>query len=303
MTWLSALLLAVMAALPAGPGRAAAAEALIPPLKLPEGQWRPLSQVQDRGLQGKLERALKQNDRWRALIARKDLAVALVDLAAPPAPRYAQVNGDVMMRTASLPKLAILLAAYHSFENRDLQETPEIRSDLIDMIKWSSNPASNRLIDRMGLGKIDALMLSDRYRFYDPAKGGGIWLGGGYPPTLERPDPVKGIIHGATAGQVCRFYYLLAYGRLVSPEASRQMLKILAYPLLDDKFVSVLGKSVPPNRLYRKSGTFKIWHSDSVLVWGEGRQRYILVALVQNEQGEQILKDLVPGVEKLLGLK
>lgn len=300
MSPILAILLAVLVVLPGGAARAA--EPLTLPLSLAEGEWRPLRQVQDRALQARLERALKQNGLWRSLIDRGEMSVGLVDLADHRAPRFAQVNGDTMLPAASLPKIAILLAAYHSFADGGLKETLPIRADLIDMIKWSSNPAANRMIDRIGLRKIDNLLLSSRYRFYDPKKGGGIWVGGGYPPSYEQyPDPLKNIIHTATATQVCRFYYLLAYGRLINPEPSRQMLKILSYPLLQDKFVSVLETSVPPNRLYRKSGTFKIWHADSVLVWGEEPwRRYILVSLVQNAQGEQILRELVPKMEQLL---
>jgi beta-lactamase class A len=113
-------------------------------------------------------------------------------------------------------------------------------------------------------------------------------------------EPITGLSHTATAYQVCRFYYLLAYGRLVSPEGSRRMLKILAFPDLPGKFVSVLEKAVPPNHLYRKSGEVRNFHGDSILVWDTGWRRYILVALIWDEGGEQILKELVPVAEKVL---
>jgi beta-lactamase class A len=99
---------------------------------------------------------------------------------------------------------------------------------------------------------------------------------------------------------VCRFYYLLAYGKLINTKRSAQMLQVLSNPGLDDKFVSVLEQSMPPDRLFRKNGTFRITHCDSVLVWGEGWRRYILVGLVEDAQGEQILRDLVPVAERLL---
>ena len=106
--------------------------------------------------------------------------------------------------------------------------------------------------------------------------------------------------HTATAYQLCRFYYLLAYGRLISPERSRQMLKILAFPDLPGKFVSVLETAVPPNHLYRKSGEVRGFHADSILVWDTGWRRYILVAMIEDERGEQILKELVPVAENVL---
>ena len=65
------------------------------------------------------------------------------------------------------------------------------------------------------------------------------------------------------------------------------MLKILAFPDLPGKFVSVLAGAVPPNRLYRKSGEVRGFHGDSVLVWGGTGRRYILVALIEDEGGNR----------------
>jgi beta-lactamase class A len=79
------------------------------------------------------------------------------------------------------------------------------------------------------------------------------------------------------------------------------MLAILSSPELDDKFVKVLEPEVPLRCLHRKSGEWRSWHSDSVLVWGEQHwRRYILVGLVDNRRGEQVLKGLVPMAEHLL---
>ena len=97
------------------------------------------------------------------------------------------------------------------------------------------------------------------------------------------PEPIKGLSHAATASQVCRFYYQLAMGNLVSRERSREMLEILVNPEIDHKFVNTLKKTVPRAILFRKSGTWRTWHADSVLVWGPGWRRYIAVALVDNK--------------------
>ena len=108
------------------------------------------------------------------------MAVGLVDLSNPTAPRFAQVNGNTMMYGASLPKLMVLLAAFQGFETGALKDTPEVHRDLIDMIRRSDNLAASRMIGRIGLRKIEALASDPRYQFYDPKKGGGIWLGGTY---------------------------------------------------------------------------------------------------------------------------
>lgn len=297
---LGALLLAVLALCALhGAGEAGKAPAL--PLCVSDPQWHPLSQRWDHRLQAKLDQALKPQKLWLSLIAQGKMAIGLVDLSDPNVPRFARVNGDTMMYAASLPKIAILLAAFQGFTDGTLKDTPQIHTDLIEMIRRSDNHAASQVIARIGLKRIERVILDPRYRFYDLKKGGGIWVGGTFRPHGEQnPDPLKDLIQAATVDQVCRFYYLLAYGRLINPERSRQMLKILAFPDLHDKFVIMLEGAVPSNRLYRKSGEFRGSYSDSILVWDDTWRRYILVAMAEHPQGEQILRQLVPAVEQIL---
>jgi beta-lactamase class A len=290
---------AVLGVLLAGLSGAAAAPTL--PLKVADRDWRPLAQRYDQGLQDRLEGALKKHPLWQSLILEEKMAVGLVDLADPRAPRFARVNGNTMMYAASLPKIAILLAAFQGFEDCTLKETPALQAEMVEMIRRSDNVAASQVIDRIGLKKIEGVILDPRYRFYDQKTGGGLWLGSDYGLHLEQyPEPLKNLDHAATVNQVCRFYYELAFGRLVNPKRSRQMLKIMAFPDLDDKFVRALGGTVPLHQLYRKSGDWKTWNSDSMLVWGPGWRRYILVSLIDHPQGETILQELVPAVEKVL---
>jgi beta-lactamase class A len=296
----TAIALAVLGGLAVGLNLADAGPPPLP-LGFPGPEWQPLSQRRDERLQTRLDQALTRHDAWQSLIRAGKMSVGLVDLSNPKAPRFAQVNGDTMMYGASLPKLMVLLAAFQGFADGTLKETPQVHRDLIEMIRRSSNPAASKIIAQIGLKKIEALASDRRYRFYDPQTGGGIWLGGTYSHGGEQnPEPMTGLSHTATAYQLCRFYYLLAYGRLISPEGSRQMLKILAFPDLPGKFVSVLETAVPPNPLDRKSGEVRGFHADSVLVWDTGWRHYILVSLIEDERGEQILKELVPVAEQVL---
>jgi beta-lactamase class A len=300
MKFFSATLLAVLLLGVLGVNRGGAQSAPLP-LSLPAQEWRPLAQCGDKRLQTKLNLTLKRHGFWQSLIDQEKMAVGLVDLANPRRPRFARVNGQTMMYGASLPKLAILLAAFQGFEDGTLKSTPEVHLDLIEMIRRSDNSAASRMVARIGLGRIETLILAPRYRFYEMTRRGGIWLGGCYRQGGEHnPEPLQGLLYAATVDQLCRFYYLLAHGRLVNPERSRQMLKILAFPDLHDKFVSILEREVPPNCLYRKSGEFRVWYSDSILVWGEDWRRYILVSMVEHPEGEQILRELVPVVEQIL---
>jgi beta-lactamase class A len=169
------------------------------------------------------------------------------------------------------------------------------------MISRSDNQAASRLIDRIGFKKIESVLTAPQYELYDFQRGGGLWVGKRYARAGKRyPDPLMGISHGATVTQVCRFYYLLATGKLVNPERCEQMLEMLKDPEIHHKFVNSLDRVAPDATVYRKSGTWKNWHADSVLVWGPIWRRYIAVGLVEDPAGEQILRDLIPALEKIL---
>jgi beta-lactamase class A len=206
-----------------------------------------------------------------------------------------------MMYAASLPKIAILLGAYVSFEDGSLAETDEIHTDLASMIRVSNNSAATRLIDRVGMNKIQSVLQDPQYGFYDPKRGGGLWVGKRYASAGPRVgDPVHNISHGATATQVCRFFYLLSNGRLINPERSAQMLEDLSDPHLHHKFVSQLDERAPGAKMFRKSGTWKQWHSDAIMVHGSHWRNYILVGLIESQNGESIIRQVLPAVEELI---
>lgn len=272
------------------------------PIDVELTDWLPLSKHADKRLQARLKRQLNANPAWRKLIAAHKFSVGLVDLSNPASPRYAAVNGQVEMYAASLPKIAILLAAFDQFEEEELERTAEVDQDLNAMIRVSSNGAATRMIDRIGgLDEVNAILSDPRYQFYDRSQGGGLWVGKRYAKVGPRkPDPLNGISHAATVSQVCRFYYQLATGRLISPAASSEMLAILSDPAINHKFVNTITRLAPQAKLYRKSGTWKNWHADSMLVWGPEWRRYILVALVESQEGEKILRQLVDVAEDVL---
>lgn len=295
---------ALMYMLLMGTGSGWAALPQIPlPAVVPDSLWQPLRETVDDTLQKRLETRLNKNKIWANLIKRRQMAVGVVDLSDPANPKFARVNGQTMMYAASLPKIAILLAAFVAIDEGRLNETPDVVNDMNIMIRKSSNTAATRMIKRVGgIDSINAVMMDARYELYDTDFGGGLWVGKPYAKAGEvHRDPLKSISHGASVTQVCRFYYLLATGRLINPKRSLDMLRIMSDPGIHHKFVHTLEELAPQAKLYRKSGTWQRWHSDSVLVWGKQWRRYILVGLVEDERGGLILEQLVRTVEEVLG--
>jgi beta-lactamase class A len=231
---------------------------------------------------------------------RKNLSIVLVDITKPSRPRMAYINPNEMMYAASLPKIAILLGAFERIASGEMTLDEETHAKLAMMIRNSSNRAATEILNQVGKAYLADLLQSPRYRLYDPERNGGLWVGKEYSKSgAWKRDPLHNLSHGATALQVARFYYMLQTGQLVSPEHSRQMKEILADPAIKHKFVKGLESKDPDHRIYRKSGTWRQYHSDSAIIEHGGR-RYIAVALAKSPLGGKWLSDLIVVMDDLI---
>ncbi len=261
---------------------------------------RPLSTFWNPNLQHNMNKKIGANPLWRKLIADKRMLLGIVDLTDKLNPRFASMNGNEMMYAASLPKIAVLLAAEDALDKGEIEHTDQLEKDMRLMISKSNNQATTRIIDLLGFEKIENVVTKKEFNFYNEDNGGGLWVGKRYAAGgSTNREPLKNLSHAATANQVCRFYYQLINFNLISEIRSEHMLSMLEAPEINHKFVNSLTKIDPDAKLYRKSGTWKTWHADSVLVWGESR-KYILVALINDEHGEQIIRDLVMPLDQVI---
>ncbi len=258
-----------------------------------------LRESREPALQQALDHSLKQMKLVQAVRELK-LAVTVVDLRDPEHPRMAGVNGMQMFYSASLPKIAILLAAYQRIEDGEMPLDAPLRRDLEAMIRVSSNPAATRVLERVGRDYLLTLLQSERYLLYDQDLGGGLWVGKPYGSgAAYRRDPLHQLSHGATTLQVARFYYLLETGRLVSPAASLAMKDMLGRPAIRHKFVKGLSRQYPEAEIFRKSGTWRDYHADSAIIRHDGKH-YIVVALSHDPRGSQWLEQLVLEIDRLM---
>lgn len=223
-------------------------------------------------------------------VAKKNLAVTVIDITDPTKPLLAEVNGGLMMYSASLPKIALLLGAMQKVEDGDLTLTPEFEQQLTRMIRHSSNADASAVYDLVGASYLADLLQSDSLQLYKEDSG-GLWVGKPYSrgPVWKR-DPINNISHGATSHEVARFYYLLATDRLVSPQSCKLMRDVLSEPAIKHKFVSALQR-YPEAKILRKSGTWRTYHSDSAIVTRDGRQ-YIVVALANDPNGAKWMEQI-----------
>jgi beta-lactamase class A len=259
----------------------------------------PLWRAADPVLQRNLEHALERIH-LMAATERLSLGVALVDITDIDSPRVAAINGDHMMYAASLPKIAILLAAFERIAAG--QMVLDNRTDFLlkAMIRVSSNKAAAMMMEKVGIPFIADVLAAPRYRLYDESHNGGLWAGKAYAQDgLWQRDPLHNLSHGGTPMQVARFYYLLETEQLVSPEHSRQMKAILGNPGINHKFVKGMKEVDPDAQLFRKSGSWANWHSDSAIVERAGR-RYIAVALAEDPDGRRWLERLIRAFDEVI---
>jgi beta-lactamase class A len=256
-----------------------------------------LSGAEDTALQQEL---LKLTDEQGLTLAaeRGELALSLLILSDPDHPRLAQINGDEMLYAASLPKIAILLGAAVAIEEGQLVPDQALEQDIQNMIRYSCNDCATRVLREVGHDRLLDVLQRPDYAFYDPQRGGGIWVGKEYGPTpAYHRDPLNGLSHGATVFEVSRFYCALQRDELVSPEQDQMMREALSNPGIRHKFVKALATH-PDLEIYRKSGTWKTFHADSALV-RDGDQAYVMVALAHSPKGSRWLERLAEPLHRL----
>ncbi|MGB5653592.1 MAG: hypothetical protein WBM56_07140, partial [Robiginitalea sp.] len=87
------------------------------PIKISDESFRPLRDFRSSDLQKALEAEIKSDPNLSTLITNRKLCIGLVDLTDWETPAYASINGREMMYAASLPKIAVLLAAEDAIHN------------------------------------------------------------------------------------------------------------------------------------------------------------------------------------------
>lgn len=257
-----------------------------------------LWEARDAALQKRLEAMVKKQGLWPA-IESKNLMLALVNISSLAQPKLAELNGDRMVYAASLPKIAILLAAFVEIEAGNLEQTDELMEHLTNMIRHSNNQSASHVLSLVGGQRLLEIIQSPRFALYDPQHNGGLWVGKPYAQgSAYRRDPMHNLSHGATGIQAARFYYLLETRQLLNPELTEKMKEILGKPGINHKFVKGL-QTVPGVEIYRKSGSWRHYHADSALI-EHGEHKYILVGLSDAKAGGDWLTRLAKPIHALV---
>ena len=227
------------------------------------------------------------------------LSVAVVDLTAKDRIHYAGINDDLMLYSASLPKIVSLLGVAQAAKENKIKWNARVEERLSSMINQSSNVDASWAFDLVGPQYLEEVVRRPGYCFYGDEHG-GLWLGRRYGPGGEQNrDPLHNMSHGATSRQTARFYTMLAKGLLVGPVGNKRILSAMNAPKVHHKFVKALEHKEGVTILARKSGTWRTFHSDSALVQ-HGNTKYVVVALSDHRKGAQAMVDIAELVDEIM---
>ena len=256
------------------------------------------------------------------------LAVTLIDLRDVEHPLRASYRGDVQIYPASVVKLFYLAAAHRWMEDGKLQDTPELRRALRDMIVESYNEATHYIIDLL-TGTTSGPELSEKEidawfeqrnavnRHFSSLGYTNInankkpWCEGPYgreSQSIKRHKPNRNML---TTDATARLVTEIATGQAVSAKRSAEMLELMrrepfkkieagAEPDQNNVFTAL---GLPPrSKLWSKAGWTSQTRHDAAYVELPNGARFVLVTFTTDHANERgiitaMTKRVVAGFE------
>jgi len=277
--------------LPALVGQAFAAETVYPGLR----------DSHDPVLQAELDAVLAKAipNFWDG-VNKKELSVVIADVTDLQHPKVAWYNPELMLYAASMPKIAIALGALVEIDRGKLQLDDELRSQLINMIKRSSNRDATAVLNKVGIDRLAEILQDARYgKLYDPDYGGGLWVGKAYSKgAAVKRDPLHNLSHGASAMQAARLYYGIMNGTILDRKHLPLLREMFGKPGIKHKFVKGLQQTEGVE-IFRKSGTWRDFHADSGVIVRKNL-RYIVVSIDGHPEAGRAMVEGIRAVDKLM---
>ena len=253
------------------------------------------------------------------------LALTLIDLRDPAAPRRGSVRGDVIIYPASVIKLFYLAATHRWMEDGRLADTAEVRRAMRDMIVDSSNDATHYLIDLL-TGTTSGPELPDaeiKVWFEKRNAVTAYFAALGYTGVLAHKKPWGDGPYGResqatrlfeprrnmlTTDATARLLAEIVAGRCVSVARSAEMMALLARdPATSDKDADnqakFTGPALPPGaRLWSKAGWTSQTRHDAACIELPGGAKFALVVFTTDHATErEIIRTTARSVVAAMG--
>ncbi len=253
-----------------------------------------------------------------------ELAVTVVDLADPERPRRGGYRGDQMIYPASVIKVFYLAAAHRWMEDGRIEDTPELRRAMRDMIVESYNEATHYVIDLLTgttsgpeLPEGDLAVWVEKRnavtRYFEGMGYTGVvankkpWCEGPYGRETQAIRAYRPNRNMLTTDATARLMVEIATGRAVSAARSAQMLELMKRDSFGgekdpDGQAKFSGPALPAGaKLWSKAGWTSETRHDAALIELPGGRRLVVVVFTVNHANEreiihQVVRFVVEGV-------
>ncbi len=256
-------------------------------------------------------------------LGEKQLSITLIDLRDPAHPSQASFRGNERIYPASVVKLFFLAAAHRWLEDKKIEDTPELRRALKDMIVDSSNEATqyvvdvithttagyelppkemeewqekrnavNRYYSALGYSNINV----NQKTFCEDAYG--------REQVSRRPDGSNR--NKLTTDATARLLVEIVSGKAVTPARSAQMMELLKRDYSgtskdnDDQghgFTGIALQGIEGARLWSKAGWTSTTRHDAAYLELPDGSKFVLVTFTTDHANE---REIIPAVTKVV---
>jgi beta-lactamase class A len=251
----------------------------------------------------------------------KDLAITLIDLSDPTHPATASFRGNERIYPASVIKLFYLVAAHRWLEDKKIEDTPELRRAIKDMIVDSYNEATHYVLD----------VVTQTTSGYElPPKEMGDWqhkrnavnryfssLGytninvnqkthceDAYGREKVSRGPGGENRNKLTTDATARVMMEIATGKAVTPARSLKMMELLKRDPLkkttdgDSQDTGFTGPALPPGtRYWAKAGWTSTTRHDAAYVELPTGEKFVLVTFTERHSND---REIIPTVARVI---
>lgn len=176
-------------------------------------------------------------------------------------------------------------------------------------VGFSNNAAATSCIEDIGFPYIASLLIQSG--LWDPARGGGLWLGAGYGGLSWRASPLGGSTVAATPGALAALLTLIARDLTVDAASSAAMRALFnknGYPgtytrsgFKDGLDAELLRLGRPRAEVFSKLGLLSGPEYDCAIIERtEGATRLKYVAVAMNIPGTAVMKQLIVELDRCI---
>jgi len=256
----------------------------------------------------------------------KDLAITLIDMRDPARAVTASYRGNERIYPASVVKMFYLVAAHRWLEDKKIEDTPELRRALKDMIVDSSNEATHYVLDVVthttsGYELPPKEMVQWQHqrnavnRYFSSLGYTNINVNqkthceDAYGREKVSRGPGGENRNKLTTDATARLMMEIATGKAVTPSRSMQMMELLKRDPLnktadpDSQDTGFSGPALPAGTKYwAKAGWTSTTRHDAAYIELPTGEKFVLVTFTERHSND---RDIVPTVARVIvdGLK